>query len=578
MAAHIGPLQRVEIIDDTTATLHYDVPWVTVLDAFRRIPIWSPTAAEQWGIEEFDRHLVGAGPFTLEEWVPNDHVTLKRWEGYGVGATRRSLRCGWSRFCQPHGDRIACLPHSKEVTMSGRPKLVLIAMIAMALYPHQLRAYAAQDPQSEEELFRTIDRNRESHLTFLQSLIRAQPDGEAAVQALVAARFEELGLEVETQSLLPIGLSPAHEFAAEEMIQMTERVSVMGRLRGTGNGRSMLFFGHPDPEPMTEESMAGWERDPFAAEVDDGRLYGWGVADDLAGVAIMAEAVAAVLETVGTPRGDILLASTPAKRNARGIVGLLNVGYHADASVYLHPAESEKGLEDIKAITSGLLRFRITVKGESPDTPEPGQTAFAHLAVSAVDKASSVLSALRDLDEDRAERVFHPALDAAVGRSTNLLTSHVSCGASGSTTQVPTECVIEGSTTFPPNEQMPDVQEEILDAIDRASRGDRWLAENPPVVEWLAGTQGVEVPRDHPLYQTVHRAVVEVTGVEPEVNPLHSGSDIRNPKLFSDIPSVGIGPLAGDLTQAGGHDEWVDIEDYIRAIKICAKIIVDWSN
>ncbi len=83
MAAHVGPLQRVEIVDDTTAALHYDVPWVTVLDAFRRIPIWSPTAAERWGVEEFDRHLVGAGPFTLEEWVPNDRVTLRRWDGYG---------------------------------------------------------------------------------------------------------------------------------------------------------------------------------------------------------------------------------------------------------------------------------------------------------------------------------------------------------------------------------------------------------------------------------------------------------------------------------------------------------------
>jgi acetylornithine deacetylase len=440
------------------------------------------------------------------------------------------------------------------------------------------QALAAQASPHQEELFRTIDGNREDHLAFLQSLIRAQPDGEAAVQALVAARFEGLGLEVETLSLLPIGLSPDHEFASEEMIDMTERVSVMGRLRGTGGGKSMLFFGHPDPEPMTEESMAGWEHDPFAAVVDGGRLYGWGVADDLAGVAIMAEALAAVLEASGTPRGDILLASTPAKRNARGIVGLLNEGYHADAAVYLHPAESEKGLRDIKAITSGMARFRITVQGEPPDTPEPGQTAFTHLAVNAVDKAGLVLDALQTLDRDRGERVFHPALDAAVDRSTNLLTSHVSCGQRGITTRVPTECVIEGSTTFPPTELMPDVQREIEDAVERAAAGDSWLEEHPPVVEWLAGTQGVEVPKDHPLYRTVHEAVVEVTGVEPEVNPLHSGSDIRNPKLFSDIPSVGIGPLAGDLTQAGGHDEWVDVEDYIRAIKICAKIIADWSN
>ncbi len=453
----------------------------------------------------------------------------------------------------------------------------LIATTLVLSSPTLIRASTAQD-QSEQALFEIIDRNRGSHLEFLQSLIRAQPGGEEAVQELVSARFEELGLEVETKSLLPIGLSPAHEFAAEEMIQMTERVSVMGRLRGTGGGKSMLFFGHPDPMPMTEESMAGWEHDPFAAVVDGGRLYGWGVADDLAGVAIMSEALAAVLEASGTPRGDILLASTPAKHNARGIVGLLNEGYHADGSVYLHPAESEKGLKDIKAITSGMVRFRITVEGEAPETAEPGQTAFTHLAVNAVDKAGVVLSLLRALDNDRAERVFHPALDAAVGRSTNLLASHIACGTSGSTTRVPTECVIEGSITFPPTELMPDVQQEILSAIDRAGQGDAWLAEHPPVVDWLAGSQGVEVSLDHPLYRTVHEAVVKVTGVEPEVHPLHSGSDIRNPTLFSGIPSVGIGPLAGDLTQAGGHDEWVDVEDYIRAIKICAKIIADWSN
>ncbi len=93
MAAHIGPLQRVDVVDDSTAVLHYGVPWVTVLDAFRRIPIWSPTAAEQWGIEAFDRNLVGAGPFTLEEWVPNDHVTVKRWDGYG----------GWNSISETGG-------------------------------------------------------------------------------------------------------------------------------------------------------------------------------------------------------------------------------------------------------------------------------------------------------------------------------------------------------------------------------------------------------------------------------------------------------------------------------------------
>ena len=73
-------------------------------------------------------------------------------------------------------------------------------------------------------------------------------------------------------------------------------------------------------------------------------------------------------------------------------------------------------------------------------------------------------------------------------------------------------------------------------------------------------------------------AIREVTGEEPFVNPLHSASDIRNPNLFAGIPTVGYGPLGGDLSQNGNHDEWVDVADYIRAIKITAKAILEWGK
>ena len=43
-------------------------------------------------------------------------------------------------------------------------------------------------------------------------------------------------------------------------------------------------------------------------------------------------------------------------------------------------------MQEIKAICSGQLYLRITVTGRAPDTREPGDTAFAHLAVSALDK------------------------------------------------------------------------------------------------------------------------------------------------------------------------------------------------
>jgi acetylornithine deacetylase len=470
------------------------------------------------------------------------------------------------------------------MTKEKRVSLVFFAMAAVlassamsATTVEMSHVDFLQGPQDQQAMFENIESNRSRHLEFLKSLIAASANGEEAVQARVAERFSEIGADVRTLRLLPTQLDLNQEFAADETIDRVERISVVGILEGSGEGRSLLFFGHPDGEPQTEASLAGWTRDPFAAEVENGRIYGWGVADDLAGVAIMAEALDAVLTTMGRPAGDIYLGSTPAKRNARGILALLNEGYHADASVYLHPAESEAGLNDIKAITSGMLQFRVTVLGRPPDTREPGQTAFAHVSISAVDKASVVLEALKQLDRERAGRVFHETLNEAVGRSTNLLVSNMTCGEEGSFTQVPTECVIGVSITFPPNEQLDAVQEEITTALSRAAQGDPWLVENPPNIEWLFGTQGVEVPSEHPLYQTVHDAVLLVTGVAPVINPLHSASDIRNPMLFRGIPSVGLGPLAGDFTQAGRFDEWVDADDYIRAIQVCAKVIADWA-
>ncbi|MCZ7567143.1 MAG: ABC transporter substrate-binding protein [Ardenticatenaceae bacterium] len=83
MASDVGPIKSVEAVDEYTVQVNYDEPWVTLLDAVRRMPIWSPTAAQNYGLAEFDKHLVGAGPFTLVEWVPNDHITFKKWPEYG---------------------------------------------------------------------------------------------------------------------------------------------------------------------------------------------------------------------------------------------------------------------------------------------------------------------------------------------------------------------------------------------------------------------------------------------------------------------------------------------------------------
>jgi len=427
----------------------------------------------------------------------------------------------------------------------------------------------------DQELNRAIELNAAKHLVFLQKLSRATRDGEEVVQAMVAQRLKDLGCEVETLRISPSDIKLKHEFAHLGEISTESRISVVGRYSGSNRGRSLLIFAHPDPPP--QQGLDKWTRDPFAGEIENGKVYGWGVADDLAGVTIMIEALAAIKAAGLEPGGEVILCSTPAKRNAQGVIALLSRGYTADAALYLHPAESGVGMKEIKAIASGMLQFRVRITGRQPETSEPGHTAFAHLAINPVEKAMILIQALLDLDKQRGARVHHPGLDKAIGRSTNLLIGSIQAG-QGALTRVPEDCNFGTSLRFPPQEKLEDVKREIEECLRKTSLSDPWLQEHPPEIQWLFGTQGVETPVEHSFYQTVSSAIFDVTGESPYVNPLHSASDIRNPILYSGIPTVGLGPVAGDLAQNGLVDEWVDAADFIRAVQITARIILDWGR
>jgi acetylornithine deacetylase len=131
---------------------------------------------------------------------------------------------------------------------------------------------------------------------------------------------------------------------------------------------------------------------------------------------------------------------------------------------------------------------------------------------------------------------------------------------------------------FPPGERLADVVAEVETTIAEAAAADPFLRTNPPQLHVLSGVTGAEVPLDHPLWIATTEAVRQGTGEAPEINPLHTSSDIRNPMVQSGIPCVGLGPLCGDLTQNGGRDEWVDEADYRRCVGVIAALIALWCG
>ena len=85
-------------------------------------------------------------------------------------------------------------------------------------------------------------------------------------------------------------------------------------------------------------------------------------------------------------------------------------------------------------------------------------------------------------------------------------------------------------------------------------------------------------PSSTALFQIASESVKTVTGTVPRMNALHTTSDIRNPIIQRGIPTIGLGPLCGNLAQNGHTDEWVDVEDYVRCVTVAAEIIARWCG
>jgi putative selenium metabolism hydrolase len=118
------------------------------------------------------------------------------------------------------------------------------------------------------------------------------PSGqEGPLAALVAARMEAMGFQVETDRL----------------------GNVLGTRQGTGPGPTLLFDSHLDVVPVTEPTA--WTHAPFAAEIDQERLWGRGSADTKSSLAAMLCAGAAAADF----RGTLLVSASVCEENMTAV-------------------------------------------------------------------------------------------------------------------------------------------------------------------------------------------------------------------------------------------------------------------
>jgi len=82
----LGPYEQTEIVGEYTVRIVLSEPFAPLLDALSQVYLGmaSPAAVDKWG-DEYQLHQVGTGPFTFAEYVPGDHLLLRRNPDYAWG-------------------------------------------------------------------------------------------------------------------------------------------------------------------------------------------------------------------------------------------------------------------------------------------------------------------------------------------------------------------------------------------------------------------------------------------------------------------------------------------------------------
>jgi succinyl-diaminopimelate desuccinylase len=308
-------------------------------------------------------------------------------------------------------------------------------------------------------------------------------------------------------------------------------------------GPVLGFNGHTDVVPPGEH--AHWRHDPFAAVIDDGRIYGRGAADMKSGVAAFV-AAAADFVTAAPPAGSIVVTIT-GDEEGEGVDGtaaildwMAETGERMDHCIVGEATCPERLGDTMKSGRRGSLTAYLTAYGVQ------GHSAYPERAKNPLPALVRLLDRLASHELDQGTAHFGPSTLAITTVDTGNPASNV----------IPAEARATDNIRYNdahPAEALTDWIEEEADRAAKASgvgiavrvqvSGVSFLTEPGRFTDLVAG------------------AVAAVTGVTPALSTSGGTSDARFVK--DHCPVVEFGLVGTTMHQV---DENVAVE-HIRVLK-----------
>jgi acetylornithine deacetylase len=371
--------------------------------------------------------------------------------------------------------------------------------------------------------------------------------GEEHAQSLVAEQLEEAGFAVErVQPDAEAAL--ADPYAGYPSLSYEGRTSVVGRLPGTGGGRSLHLSGHIDVVPV--EQPEAWTHDPWGGAIAEGRLWGRGAGDMKGGLAAYLIAAAAIAEVCDDLSGDLIVSSVIEEEcGGNGMWSVLKAGHVADAMLIGESTGLALGHGG-----TGVVWARLSAPGDA------GHAAFAGRD-GPFDRLCRAVAALRRLEAEANQPVRDPVFAAAAEWPYGVTIGRIEGGVW--TASSPAQLVARVRFGFGRDVEPAEVQQRIRDAVGEAS----------PEVEvrfeaFRARAYCHEDTGPFPeLVSDAHRLAL---GTDPKSSVFTATTDAR----YAEGPCLCYGPIAGN---AHGRDEWVDLASLEQTAIVIALAAAGWS-
>jgi len=165
------------------------------------------------------------------------------------------------------------------------------------------------------------------------------------------------------------------------------------------------FAGHSDVVPVGD----GWNADPFAAEVKDGRLYGRGAADMKSAIAAFVAAAARIGKPPETFKGSISLLITGDEEGlaVNGTVKVLEWlkarGEKIDHCIVGEPTSAGRAGDTLKIGRRGSINFKLLVKGVQ------GHVGYPQKAKNPIPALAELVTQLATHRLDKGSEHFDPS-------------------------------------------------------------------------------------------------------------------------------------------------------------------------